>query len=55
MTGLSSPASGWTCELSPAFGQTGQSTHMPLGICNCEASSQRSGRVQPGCGVPGGS
>ena len=53
--GLSGPATGQTSELSPAFGWTWWLMHMSLGICNHEAPGQRSGRVQWGCGVPGGS
>ena len=36
---------GWTCELSPASGWTWWLMHMSLGIHNCEAAGQRSGRV----------
>ena len=32
-------------ELSPAFGWAWWSMHMSLGICNCKAPGQRSGRV----------
>ena len=42
--GLSGPAARQTSELSPAFGWTWWSMHMSLGICNCEAPGQRSGR-----------
>ena len=42
---LSGLTTGWPGELTPASGWTWWLTHMPFGICYCEAAGKRSGKL----------